>query len=155
MATRASALADKLLSEGERTLTYFRNLPADARHMPLYIDGTTWTVRDAFEHLVISEESLQLLFEQVARAGLGVDEGFSTDQFNAEHTGDLAALSWDGLQARYMTTRQRTAAFTRGLSDAQLAIRARHPALADATLEEMLKLIYLHHSMHMRDIKRI
>jgi DinB superfamily len=155
MTTKAGALADKLLSEGERTLTFFRSLQPAAWQKRVYGEGSGWVVRDAFEHLIISEETLQQLFERVVREGRGVDEDFSADRFNAEHTGELAGLSWDELHARYTATRRSMAEFTRPLSDEQLAVRARHPALGITSLEEMIKLIYVHHSMHMRDVRRV
>jgi hypothetical protein len=155
MSTKAIALADKLTSEGERTLAFFRALPVEAWSKRTYVEGPGWTVRDTFEHLILSEQTLQQLFEQIVREGRGVAEGFSVDAFNAAHTGELAALSWDDLQARYAETRRRTAAFTRDLTDEQLSIRARHPALGDSTLEEMLKLIHLHHTMHVRDVRKM
>jgi hypothetical protein len=154
MTTAATALADKLLSEGERVLAYFGSLPADVWAKPIYSEGPGWKVRDTFEHLIISEETLQLLYESILREGRGVQEGFNTNQFNAEHTGDLLSMSLDDLASRYSVIRRRTADFTRALSDEQLTIRARHPGLGDSTLEEMIKLIYIHHSMHMRDVKR-
>ena len=154
MTTRSTGLADKLVSEGDKVLAYFGQLLPESRSKPVYGEGAGWKVRDVFEHLILSEESLQLLFEQVAREGRGVDEGYDIDAFNAAHTGGLAMLSWDELLTRYTGTRARTASFTRGLNDEQLAIRARHPALGDASLEDMIKLIYVHHSMHMRDVRR-
>ena len=148
------ALADKLISEGERTLAYFQALPASAWQQPIYGEGAHWILRDVFEHLIISEASLLKLFRRIVRTGMGIEDGFNVDQFNAEHTRELSALSRDELTQQYAQTRQRTADFARELSDEQLAMRARHPALADAALEDMLKLIYLHHSMHVRDAKK-
>jgi hypothetical protein len=151
----AVALADKLLSEGERTLAYFAGLADDVWAQPLYVDGARWTVRGAFEHLILSEESLLRLFRLVAAGGQGAPEGVDIDGFNAEATGQLAGLSRAELLARCAAARRETADFARGLSDAQLAARGRHPALGEAALEEMLKLIYVHHSMHARDVRRL
>ena len=154
MANRAKSLADKLVSEGERTLAYYQALLATAWQQPIYGAGANWTLRDVFEHLIISETSLQQLFQRIVSTGAGIEDGFNIDQFNAEHTRELSALSMDELSQHYTQTRQRTADFTRNLTDEQLAIRARHPAIGDSALEDMLKLIYLHHSMHMRDVKK-
>jgi hypothetical protein len=154
MTERAQALADKLMAEGERMLAAFRELPASAWQLTVYGEGPAWKVRDVFEHLILSEQSLLRLYQRIVESGEGIAEGFSTDQFNAEHTGELAALSRDEILHCYTQTRQLTVDFTHALSDAQLAIRARHPALGMAALEDMLKLIYLHHTMHLRDIRR-
>ena len=154
MTTASNLLADKLASEGERVLAYFRSLTAEDWAKPVYSEGPGWKVRDIFEHLIISEETLTILYERILREGRGVEEGFDRDQFNDEHTGGLSSLSLGDLGTRYAQTRAHTVDFTRPLTDEQLAIRARHPALGDATLEEMLKLMHVHHSMHMRDVKR-
>jgi hypothetical protein len=155
MPNRAIALADKLISEGERTLTYFRALPASAWQQPIYGEGANWLMRDVFEHLIISETTLLRLFQRIVSTGAGIEDDFNIDQFNADHTRELTALSMDELAQLYTQTRQRTADFTRELTDEQLAMRARHPAIGDSTLEDMLKLIYLHHSMHTRDVKKL
>ena len=69
-------------------------------------------------------------------------------------TGRFASLSRDELLALYDETRKKTIAFTRALTDEQLDIRARHPAMGDSSLEDMIKMIYLHHQMHVRDVKK-
>ena len=154
MSDAAHTLADKLTAEGERTLAFFRALPPDAWACRVYEDGPAWTARDVLEHLVVSEAELGRLFERVASDGDGAEPGFDIDRFNREHTGRLATLSLDALYDMCAGTRRRTADFARGLTDEQLARRGRHPALGEAALQEMLKLIYVHHAMHLRDIRR-
>jgi hypothetical protein len=86
MSEEATKLADKLLSEGERTLVFFRALTAHdwARHV--YADGAHWTVRQAFEHLALSERSMLRLCEGLLAGGKGAPEDFDIDRFNREHT---------------------------------------------------------------------
>lgn len=154
MSDKAQRLADKLVGEAEKTLAFFRSLPEEAWNVQIYEDGAMWRVRDVFEHLCISEHSLRRLFERVLATGQGAPEGFDVDAFNKEKTGRFASLSRDELFALYAETRRATIAFTQGLTDEQFAIRARHPAMGDASLEDMIKMIYLHHQMHMRDVKK-
>ncbi|HEY3291462.1 MAG TPA: DinB family protein [Anaerolineae bacterium] len=154
MTTKAELLADKLIAEGERTVAFFNQLSPDAWVKHVYAEGPGWKVRDAYEHLILSEETLLQLFEIEVCVGRGVDESYSIDAFNAEHTGALSSLSVHELATRYTVTRLRTAEFTRALTDEQLAIRARHPALGESPLIDQIKLIYVHHSMHVRDVKR-
>lgn len=155
MSTKTVQLAHKLASEGERTLAFFRSLPDEAWSTQVYQDGAMWRVRDVFEHLCISEHGLRRLFEQILATGQGAPEDFDIDVFNAERTGRFASLSRDALFALYSETRSATIAFTQGLTDEQLAIRARHPAMGDASLEDMIKMVYLHHQMHVRDVRRV
>ena len=154
MSDKAMQLANKLAIEGERTLAYFRGLSDDDWGKQIFEDGAMWKVRDIFEHLCISEHTLRRLFENILATGQGSPESFSVDAFNQEKTGRFAALSQDELFKLYDDTRKKTVAFTHGLDDEQLARRARHPAMGDSSLEDMLKMIYLHHQMHVRDVKR-
>lgn len=154
MPNTAAQLAEKLTTEGDKTLAFFRELPERAWTQPVFADGAQWDVRHVFEHLCMSEHTLRRLFEQILTSGRGTEEGFDINAFNQEKTGRFDALSREELLSLYADTRAKTIAFARGLSDEQLAKRGRHPALGDSTLEEQLKLIYLHHTMHVRDVKK-
>ena len=155
MSEEATKLADKLLSEGERTLAFFRALSAHDWTRHVYADGAHWTVRQAFEHLALSERSMLRLCEGLIAGGRGAPEDFDIDRFNREHTDRLGASPVQELLEIFSGTRQATAAFARGLDDDQLALRGRHPAMGDSSLAEILKMIYLHNTMHVRDIKKL
>lgn len=150
----AARLADKLLREGERTLTVFQQLPAEAWTLRIYDDGAQWTTRDVFEHLILSEQAMVPLCAQILATGIGAPEAFNIDDFNQRETGRLASLSQAALFERYAVTRQQTAQYAHGLTRETLARRGRHPAMGDAAIEDILKLIYLHHAMHTRDVMR-
>jgi hypothetical protein len=154
MSDRSSQLAEKLMNEGERTLGFFRGLLKETWDKRIFEDGAQWTVREVFEHLIVSEESLRKLFAQVVAGGKGASESFDIDRFNREHTGRLASLQREDLFQRYDISRRQTVEFTRILSHEQLALRGRHPAMGDSSVEDMLKMVYLHHAMHVRDVKR-
>jgi DinB superfamily len=150
----ASVLADKLLGEGARIREYFAGLSDAHWDQPLYTHEKTWRVTQVLEHLILSERNLLGLFKQVAAGGAGAPTDFDIDRFNLEHTGDLAELSRAKLLEAFEAQRAETASFARALSDEQLALRGRHPALGDSTVSEMLKMIYLHNAMHLKDVKR-
>jgi hypothetical protein len=154
MSDTASRLAEKLASEGEKTLAFFKELPDNAWTRQIFADGAQWDVRGVFEHLTLSEASLRKLFENVIQGGEGTSSSFDVDGFNRKHTGRLAAQTREQLFEHYARSRQATVAFTRLLSDEQLALRGWHPALGDSSVEGMIKMIYLHHTMHMHDVKK-
>jgi hypothetical protein len=154
MSSTAATLAGKLAAEGEKTLAFFSGLPAADRDRQIFHDGARWTARGVLEHLILSEASLLGLFQNVVAGGPGAAADFDIERFNREHTGQLAGEGWDQLLSRYTATRHSTVEFTRELSDTQLAVRGRHPALGDSSVEDMLKLIHLHHTMHVRDVRR-
>lgn len=151
---RASALAAKLSSEGERVLRFFRELSDAQWQQPVYHDGPSWTVRGVLEHLIVSEAQLQQLFEMIIRSGVGAPEGMDVDRLNRERSGSLFPLTREDMLNYYSATRRATVEFTEKLTDEQLDIRARHPAIGQSTLEEQLKLVYIHHQMHVRDVKK-
>lgn len=154
MTEHNNALAAKLASEGERTREFFEALPEEAWRRLVYSDGAQWDARETLAHLIQAETSLRALFEQVTAGGEGAPADFDIERFNHEHTGQLAQLSRDELLQRYAEERITTVAFASGLTHAQLAMRGRHPAMGDSSIEDMLKMVYLHNSMHVRDIKR-
>lgn len=153
--SKAETLAQKLLDEGTRTLAFLSNLAPDVWAKPCHGEGSDWTVRDVVEHMILAEEGLRSQFRQVAEGGTGAPEGFDIDNYNASRKSKLADLSREQLFERYTFSRSRTADFARGLSDAQLAIMGRHPAMGMCALEDMLKMMYLHHTMHVKEIKRV
>jgi DinB superfamily len=153
--SRASQLAQKLISEGERTTTFFSGLPAEVWGQPLYPGPPVWHVRDALEHLVLAEQSLREMIRNVSTGGPGAPVDFDIDRFNHENLGRLAGLDRDALLAQYSTTREDSAAFAATLSEAQLEQRGRHPAMGDSAVSDMLKMLYLHNTLHIKDIKKL
>jgi hypothetical protein len=154
MSERAVWIADKLISEGKRTTEYFSQLKPEAWNTPAFHDGAKWDVRGIFEHLIESERTLRKLFESVVAGGAGASPDFDIDRFNREHTGRLAEVSREDLHLRFVENRKLTSDFARGLNDEQLDRRGRHPAMGDSSVEDMLKMIYLHNTMHVKDVKR-
>jgi uncharacterized damage-inducible protein DinB len=150
----ANTLADKLISEGERTAAFFAALPAERRHTPVYSDGAAWSVRHTLEHLILSERSLLLVFRAVAAGAPGAPTDVDVEAFNRDHTDDFAHLSFDELVQAFRAQRRETTEFARSLADADLARRGHHPALGDASLLEMLRLVPLHNAMHLRDVRK-
>ncbi len=148
-------LADKLLAEGERTLAFFESLGDEAWSRHLYAHDSLWTVRDVLEHLTLAETNLMTIIADVAAGGAGTPEGFDIDSFNRDHTGQLAALDRPALLTAYRTQRAQTAAQARSFGESQLALRGRHPAMGDSSVADMLKMIYLHNAMHVKDVKRL
>ena len=154
MISAMTALTDKLAAEGERTAAFFTALPAEHHDAPVYPHGAAWSVRQTLEHLIVSERSLLTVFRDVAGGGPGAPAALEIESFNYSHTGALAHLSFDELIDAFLTQRQETTTFARTLSDKQLVCSGRHPALGQTTLLEMLRLVPLHNSMHLRDLRK-
>lgn len=160
---KANKLAEKLLGEGEKVQAFLRGLPAEAWTTQIYPNSglangdaaTTWNFHQLVEHMALSEQNMNRLMRQIIEGGVGAPEGFDIDGFNKEQTGKFAALTPEQLVTLFADTRQRTAAFARELDEAQLAKRGRHPAMGDSSVEDILKMIYLHNTMHLKDVRRV
>ena len=147
-------LADKLTSEGERFVTFFSALTDAQWQTDVYTEGTTWSVRNVLSHFVTSERGLVRLFEQIRQGGEGAADDFSIDRYNAaqqEKTKDLVPAE---LLEQYKQARAESVQWVSGLKDEELEIKGRHPFLGETIIREMIKMLYLHHQLHYRDVKR-
>ncbi len=155
MSERAAALAAKLSSEGERTFAFFQSLPESAWTKPCYSEGAAWTVRGALEHLIVSECALLALYRaMVDNAGTGAEPDFDVQVFNHKHTGTFDQLDHVALLAKFGEVRAITSTFAASLNDTQLALEGNHPAMGRSRLEAMLKMVPLHNTMHIKDVKK-
>ena len=148
-------LAERFRSEGEKTLAFFRGLTPEQWEHPVYTDGPAWTVRQVFAHFVSAEESFSNLTDDILQGGLGTPEGFDIDRFNEHEVADLGDVSIPDLTKRFSTARHRIADRVAQLSETDLTRQGRHPFLGVAPLEDILKLIYRHNQIHLRDLRRV
>jgi NAD(P)-dependent dehydrogenase (short-subunit alcohol dehydrogenase family) len=151
----AAAVADKLHTEGERSIAFFTALSDAQWAAQLYTNGACWTVAQTFEHLIMAERLLFKMIARVADGGPGAPEDLDIDDTNLSMTGALGSLERQTLLRAYSETRAATVALARSLDATQLARRGRHPAMGDSSVEDMLKMVYLHNTLHIKDIKRM
>ncbi|MCC7118967.1 MAG: DinB family protein [Anaerolineales bacterium] len=147
-------LAEKLKSEGEKTVRFFSELPAEQWGLQIYTEGELWTLRDVLAHFVTAERGLVKLFEQIRTGGAGAAEDFSIDRYNAAQQQKVKALTPAELLTQYQAVRADSIQWTSGLKDEELEFTGRHPFLGVTTLREMIKLLYVHNQTHCRDIKK-
>jgi len=151
---RVDALVARLEKGRSKTQETLAGLSPEQWQIVLYPEPP-WTVRELLAHFVSAEERLLELAQDVAAGGAGAPEGFDFDAFNAEETPRLAAQPVEALLAALDAARGRTVAWVHTLSDSQLDLLGRHPALGQITLETMITAIYGHQLLHMRDLARI
>ncbi|GAB4500557.1 MAG: hypothetical protein Fur0035_00970 [Anaerolineales bacterium] len=147
-------LSEKLISEGERALAFFAALTPEQWNAPVYTEGETWTVRSVLAHFVTAERGFLKIFADILAGGPGASDDFDINRYNASQQAKTAALTPAELMENFRQTRAEMAAFAAGLSESDLQKIGRHPALGITSLGEMLKLVYLHNSMHFRDLKK-
>lgn len=114
-----------------------------------------WQIQDIFSHLIISEESFLVLFNQMCAAREIIQNTINIDQFNAEHQKQFDSISKEEVINRFLVGRQNMIQFVMKISQKELSIIGDHPALGISKLEDMIKLIPIHDQMHMKDIKKI
>ena len=148
-------LADKLKSEGEKFYAIFSGFTDDQWSVEIYTEGETWTIRNVLSHFVTSERGLLKLFEQIRLGGAGTSDDFSIDRYNASMQARSKDLTPVELLEQYKEVRANSVAWVSGLKEDELEIKGRHPFLNVTTIREMIKMLYIHHQIHYRDMKKV
>lgn len=148
-------LAEKLKSEGEKFVAIFSGLRDDQWQSEVYIEGTTWTIRNMLSHFVTSERGLIKLFEQIRQGGAGAADDFSIDRYNAAMQARTKEATPQELLEQYKQVRANAIAWVSGLSESELEITGRHPFLGMTSIREMIKMLYIHNLTHYRDMKKV
>jgi len=154
MSDTPSSLAAKLQTEGEKVRAFFAALEPHDWQSTVYAEDSAWTPRSILAHLITAERSFLKLFENVRQGSGGVSEEFSIDRFNASQQAKMSARTPADLLPQFVAIRAEMVAYVAALSGADLNVSGRHPALGMSTLGEMIKMLYIHNNMHLRDIKR-
>ena len=150
-----SFLAEKLKTEGEKMVAFFAALTPDQWQQTVYGEEGPWTARSILAHFVSAEHGFLKIFASIRDGGPGASDDFDIDRFNANQQAKLAEITSAELLARYVLTRAQMVEFATGLDEADLQKTGRHPALGITSLGEMLKMVYLHNIMHLRDLKKV
>lgn len=147
------ALADRLRKEALKTEGFFSNLQAEDWQVPVYTEGTRWTVREVLAHFVTSERGFLELFKAILAGSGGVAVDFSIDDYNAQQQAQVSGLTPAELLEGYRRARRALSDWVADLSMQDLEIEGRHPFLGQVTLKDMLKMVYLHNQIHIRDLR--
>ncbi len=154
MQTTPETLANRLKAEGNAVMDFFQKLPEELWRQELYSSGGVWRLRELLAHFIAAEQGFIALIQNVAGGGSGVEADFDIDAYNERTVESLRAVEPDVLLGQYAMVRERTAAVVSELRAEQLTIRGRHPYLGETDLEAMIKLIYNHNTLHLRDARR-
>lgn len=151
--SKIDKLTEKFRREGEKTLEFFSRLPGDIWEKQLYADGVQWSVKQVLAHIVESEGSHMRLVDMVLSGGEGVGKEYDIDGHNANSNERFAQLPTDELIQVFDQQRKKTIETIDRLSDDDLGKRGHNPFLGETTIYEMLRLIYLHINLHIRDVR--
>ena len=154
MVGNPQSLADRLRSEGEKVIAAFDAYPEESREVTVYTEGAHWRLRDVLAHFVSTEIAFLQLFKNIQLGGSGVPDDFSIDQYNEKQVADMKEQPFVNLLESFTSTRAAMAEWVGELSESDLELMGRHPFLGVTNLAEMIKLVYLHNNLHLRDIRK-
>ena len=155
MAESSEFLAERLRSEGDKTISFFSGLDSSQWQATVYTEGETWTVRNVLAHFVTAEKGFVNIFSSIRDGGLGVSEEFDIDRYNASQQKKTRDLTPEELLDQFKLTRAQMISFVGSLSEADLSRQGRHPYLGNTTLLEMIKMVYRHNQIHYRDLRKL
>jgi hypothetical protein len=155
MADTPASLSARLLREGEKVCAFFQDLSVEQLERSVYKEVAEWRVREVLAHFVSTEKAFSSLIENVMAGGSGAPEGFDLDTFNQRKVAELKEATTDELLENFHRLRNKTAALVASFNEGQLNQTARHPFLGVAALVDIIKLIYRHNQIHLRDVRRV
>jgi hypothetical protein len=146
-------LAARLKAEGDAALAFFQKLQPEQWRQVVYPEGGPWQVQDLLAHFIAAEQGFQQLLHHVAEGGSGIGADFNVDEYNAATVRALRNLEPTVLMGQFAMVRERTVALVSGLTVDQLGQIGRHPGIGQASLGNMIRVIYHHNNLHLRDAR--
>lgn len=154
LSAETDKLAERLGRDGEKTIQFFRDLTAEQWNQQVYTTGSGWTVQQILAHFVSAERAFNRLIASIASGGPGAPRDLKIDDFNETEVPQLSSLTREQLIVAFTEARNRSVELTIGLTPADLERKGYHPWFGDMELRPMLKLVYRHNMIHLRDVRR-
>lgn len=148
-------LADRLKTEGEKTHAFFSALTPAEWQTLVYTEGEAWTTRSVLAHFVMAERGFLQLFADIRAGGPGASEDFDIDRYNARQQEKTRSASPAELLEQFRAVRAEMTALVASFTEADLQKQGRHPFLGWTTLAEMVKMVYRHNQIHLRDLRKL
>ena len=148
-------LAERLLGDGQKSLAFFRSLTALQWEYIIYSEGTNWNIHQILAHFVSAEWANGQVIQDIVNGGSGAPLDFDVNRFNELEVSRLSLLPNEELLVQFDKLRRTTIQFVLKLSDYDLTKLGRHPFFGLAPVEDIVKLIYRHNQIHLRDVRRV
>ena len=155
MPETSAFLAERLKVEGAKTIAFFETLTDSLWSITIYTDGENWSIHKVLAHFVTSEQSFIRLFADIYAGGVGVPENFNIDSHNAAQQAKTKEQSPQMLLMQFQSVRAEMVQWVSALSASDLQKTGRHPFLGVTSLAEMIKMIYRHNQLHVRDLRQV
>lgn len=180
-----ASLAERMHDEGEKTLRFFRLLNPQDWSRAVYtseetepilasltsggssqevesrdaasinIQPSSWSLHDLLAHFVSAEASFTLLIQNILNGGSGAPEDFDIDRYNLSQVTRLSGASPEALMEEFESCRHRNVGLVAIMHPDDLYRKGRHPFLGIVPLADIIKLIYRHNAIHLRDVRKI
>lgn len=147
-------LTNRLLIDRQKSIDYFNNLSPVDWECTIYTEGSCWTVHQVLAHFVAAEKGFHRLIADILNGGSGSTEDFDLDRYNERKVNDLTGIPISNLIQRFSDLRQDTVKMVAEMDNNDLEIQGRHPFLGVAPLSDIIKLIYRHNQIHIREIRK-
>lgn len=148
-------LASRLHSEGLKTYDFFLTLAPEEWSTAVYAGNGKWCIRDLLAHFIATEQAFHLLIANILEDGKGAPQEFDLDSYNEAQINRFREASISELLDTFLQERQKTVQIVQSLSFKDLERRGRHPFLGEAELADIIRLVYRHHQIHQRDIRKV
>ena len=147
-------LLQRLSDEGLKVLHFFGDLDETAWKKAIYTEGEVWKAHQILAHFVSVERAFQWLTADIVSGGHGTPKDFDLDRFNHDQVQDLESTSTQELLSTFQNERKQTIQQASTYSNDDLALEGHHPWFGQVSVETLLKLLYRHNQLHIRDIRR-
>jgi hypothetical protein len=147
-------LALRLETDAGKTLEFFKNLEPEMWLRQVYPGENGWNPRQILAHFVSAETSFEKLIDNILNGGEGASANFIIDQFNDREVGKLAEADPKELLSAFLELRGRTVILVKNMQKSDLAKMGRHPFLGITHLVDIIKMVYRHNQIHLRDIRQ-
>jgi hypothetical protein len=155
MANSPKTLANKLILDGQRTISFFENLSQAQWDTLVYTNRSIWSIKKILQHFISSENGNRTIIENIVNGGDGAPDDVDIDHFNEVNTTLREAGNVGDLLINFQYERKWTVNIVSSLSIEDLEKIGRHPFLGRVKLIDIIKLISLHNQLHIRDIRQI
>ena len=118
-------------------------------------DDNTWSARMTLAHVGSAQwDHLQVVRRLIAGEPTNLPD-FDLDTWNAAAVAKRATWPVEQVLADLEAAQEATLALLGNMDDEALAITGTHPALGEVSVQQVLRIIPLHDSMHRREILKL
>jgi hypothetical protein len=147
-------LLQRLEQEGQQTLLFLKKLEDQEWRLQIYTGDMGWTAHQFLAHFISVERAFQWLIANIVSGGTGTPPEFDLDRFNQEQVMSLQEHSRHDLLSIYQAERATTLSQVTQYDSMDLLKEGDHPYFGQLSVEALLKLLYRHSKLHIRDIRR-